>query len=146
MAIKVKPAADVVAKWLEVTPQRQSYYAKGAVGAGGDWEAGATAAASAFRAGVTAGNIEALFKGGIKRAGAAKYNRKVETVGVARFGQGVQAAGPDYEVGIAPMLATIAALTLSPRGPRGAPGNLTRVTEIATALNKKRLQLRAVGA
>jgi hypothetical protein len=87
-----------------------------------------------------------MYTGGIKNAGAAKFDRKVKDVGVARFGQGVQAAIPDYNAGVAPMLATIASLTLSPRQPRGSTANYTRVSEIGVALNKKRSALRAASA
>ena len=146
MAIKVKPLSEVVSKWADVTPGRTSYYEKEATIAGDDWEKGATAASTAFKAAVTSANIEAMFKGGIKRAGAAKYNRKVKDVGVARFGPGVSAARPDYESGVAPMLATIGAITLPARAPRGSEANLARVRIVATELNKKRLAQRAAGA
>jgi len=145
-AIKVKPVGEVRDKWLEVTPGRASYYEKGAVGAGADWEKNAVAAASAFKMAVTSPNIDKMYSGGVKKAGGAKFDRKVRDVGVARFSTGVQAAGVDYESGVAPMLDTIAALTLTARAPRGAPSNYNRVTEIGTALNKKRLALRAAGA
>lgn len=146
MAVKVKPAADVAKKWLDVTPGRAGYFEAGAVGAGDEWERQALAAQAAFKAAISAANIGAMFAGGVKKAGAAKYNRKVKDVGVARFSQGVQAAGPDYLAGVEPMLATIAGLTLPARAPRGSESNLARVREIAVALNKKRLSLRAAGA
>ena len=144
--VKVKTADEVAKKWAEVTPQRQSYYEAGATGAGDDWEKGTLAAAGAYRQAVTSGNIESLFKGGIKKAGASKYNRKVTEVGVQRFGQGVQAAQEDMKNGVAPMLDTIAALTLSARQPRGSAANYARVQEVGTALHKKRLALRAAGS
>lgn len=145
MAVKTKSLAEVVSKWGDVTPGRSAYYEKGAVGAGSDWEKGATAAVQSYKAGVSAANIGALFTGGIKRAGAGKYDRKVKDIGVARFGPGVQAARSDFEQGVSPMLDTIAGLTLSARAPRGSESNLTRVREIAVALNKKRLALRTAG-
>ncbi|MBA7568160.1 hypothetical protein ES708_09881 [subsurface metagenome] len=48
-----------------------------------------------------------------------------------RFRRGVARAG----------FSTIAALTLSPRKPRGDPANYNRVQEIGKALNAKRLAL-----
>jgi len=146
MAIKVKPLAEVAKKWADVTPGRSAYYEAAASVAGSDWESGAAAAAGAFKAAVTAANIEALFKGGVKKAGAAKYNRKVKDVGVARFGPGVTAAAPDFEAGVAPMLDEISKITLSARAPRGSEANYARVREIGTVLHKKRLALRAAGA
>ncbi|GAJ23526.1 unnamed protein product, partial [marine sediment metagenome] len=79
-AIKVKSVTEVRDKWLDVTPCRASYYEKEASVAGSDWEKGAIDASGAFKAGISAANIEQLFKGGIKRAGAAKYERKVKDV------------------------------------------------------------------
>lgn len=146
MAIKVKPLADVVDKWADVTPGRSAYYEKAASVAGGDWEKGATAAKTAYKAAVSAANIDAMFAGGIKRAGAAKYERKVKDVGVARFGPGVTAAKADFSTGVSPMLDTIAGITLAARQPRGSEANYARVREIGVALNKKRLALRAAGA
>jgi len=145
-AIKVKSITEVRNKWLDVTPGRASYYEKEASVAGADWEKGASDASGAFKAGISAANIEALFKGGIKRAGAAKYERKVKDVGVARFSSGVSAAGPDFELGVAPFLDEIAKITLPPRQPRGSEANLARVREITVALHKKRLALRAAGS
>jgi hypothetical protein len=44
------------------------------------------------------------------------------------------------------MLETIAQVNLSARGTRGSMQNYQRVTDIGTALNKKRAALRAAGA
>ena len=145
-ALKVKPLADVADKWAEVTPGRATYYEKEATVAGADWEKNTAAAAKAFKAGVTAVNIEALFTGGVKRAGAEKYNRKVKEVGVERFGPGVLAAKVDFSDGVGPMLDEIAKITLDPRQPRGSEANYARSRQIGTALHKKRLALRAAGA
>ncbi|MBA7575414.1 hypothetical protein ES708_17243 [subsurface metagenome] len=144
--IKVKSVTEVRDKWLDVTPGRASYYEKEASVAGADWEKGAADASGAFKAAISAANIEALFKGGIKRAGGAKYERKVKDVGVARFSQGVSAAGPDFEAGVSPFLDEIAKITLTARQPRGSEANYARVRDIGVALHKKRLALRAAGS
>lgn len=146
MAIKVTDAATAAKKWGDVTPGRSSYYEANAVGAGALWQANAANAANQYKAAVSSANIGQMYAGGIKNAGAAKFDRKVKDVGVARFGQGVQAAIPDYNAGVAPMLATIAGLTLTPRQPRGSTANYQRVSDIGVALNKKRMALRAAGS
>ncbi len=145
MPTKVKPLADVVAKWTEVTPTRSSYYLKGVATSGADWEAKAAAAGAAYKAAVSAGNIDKMFTGGIKKAGAAKYTRKATTVGADRFGPGVTAAKDDYNTGVAPMLETIAAVDMPARQPRGNVANQARSVAFQVALNKKRLALRAAG-
>jgi hypothetical protein len=145
MAIKVKAASDVAKKWGEVTPQRSGYYEAGALAAGSDWEKNTADSAPNFKAAVTAGNIDKLFAGGVKNAGAAKYTRKVKDVGVSRFSGGVAAGVTDYQTGVEPMLATLSGLTLPARQPRGSVANAQRVTAIMDALHKKRLALRAAG-
>jgi len=145
MAIKVKPLADVVKKWVDVTPARAGYYEAEASVAGADWERSATAAAAAYKAGVSAPNIEKMYTGGVKRAGAEKYERKVKAVGATRFGPGVLAAEKDFSDGVGPMLDAIKGITLAPRQPRGALANYERVKAIGVELNKKRLALRAAG-
>ena len=145
-AIKVKPLAEVVDKWVDVTPGRAAYYEREATVAGSEWEKNTTAAAKAFKSAISAANIEALFTGGVKRAGASKYERKVKDVGVGRFGPGVSAAKTDFSDGVSPYLDEIAKVTLTARGPRGSTVNYSRVSEIGTALTKKRLALRAAGS
>ena len=146
MAISVPTAAEAAKKWGDVTPGRQGYYQAGAAAAGPDWEAKTIAAASAYKSAISAGNIGQMFAGGVKKAGAAKYARKINDVGAGRFSSGVTAAVSDMQAGIEPMLATIAGVTLSARQPRGSAANLQRVQQVADALNKKRLSLRAAGA
>lgn len=144
--IKTISAADAAKKFAEVTPGRQAYYEAGALAAGADWEKNTGDAAANYKAAVSAGNIDAMFKGGVKKAGAAKYVRKVGAVGAARFSSGIAAGAQDYQTGIEPMLATISAITLPARAPRGSESNIERVRVVAKALHAKRLSLRAAGA
>ena len=146
MAIKVKSATDTAAKWADVTPGRSAYYEKYAVPAGDEWASNTQAAAGTFKAAISAADIEKRFAGGVRRVGGAKYSRKVKDVGVARFGPGVTAARPDYELGVSPFLDEIAKVVLPARAPRGDPRNLERVGVIAKALAAKRLTLRAAGS
>jgi len=146
MATDVKSAAVIAEKWARVTAQRGADYEAGAVGAGAKQNANAIAAEKAFVASVTSGNIGKMFAGGLRKAGADKYNRKVKEVGVARFGPGVQAGVADMQSGMAPMVETIAAVTPPARAPRGDVTNQQRSVVYQVALNKKRLALRAAGA
>lgn len=139
----VPSAEDVAKKWGEETPRRSTYYEKNAPLAADRWEANASAAAKTFKAAVQATDIDKRFKGGIKKAGAAKFKRKVVDVGVARFGPGVTAAIEDMKDGVDPYLAVIAATEISERKPRGDPANYKRVEEIGDALHKKRLAMLA---
>jgi len=132
-------AADVATKWADVTPGRATYYEKNAPAAADKQNANAIAAQGTFRAAITAAGVDARFTGGLKKAGAAKYKRKVETVGKDRFGPGITAGKPDMQTGVDPYLAEIAALEVADRGPRGADTNYAIVTAIGKKLHAKRL-------
>jgi len=139
----VPPADEVAKKWKDETPRRASYYEKNTPPAAAAWEANASAAAPTYKSAVQATDIDKRFKGGIKKAGAGKFQRKVTSVGVARFGPGVEAAEGDMKTGVEPFLSVIAATEISERKPRGDPSNYARVKEIGDALHKKRLALLA---
>jgi hypothetical protein len=143
--IKVSSAEEIGEKWGTVTPGRAGYYEAGAVGAGSDWEAGAISGSGAFKAGISAADIEKRFVGGIKRAGAAKYDRKVRDVGVGRFGTGVSAAIPDYKSGIGPYRDILDGMTIPDRKPRGDPANYAIVQTVGEALHRKRLAMLGAG-
>jgi hypothetical protein len=146
MTTKV-PTADAVAKkWGDVTPGRSAYYEAGVATAGSDWEKNATNASAAYKASISAGNIQSMYTGGIKRAGAAKYQRKASGVGKDRFGAGVTAAVGDMQSGIAPMLDAISKVDPPARQPRGSAANQQRSVVYQVALNKARLALRSAGA
>ena len=139
----VPSAVDVAKKWAEETPRRATYYEKETPPAADRWATNAAAAADNYKAAVQAVDIAKRFAGGVKRVGATKFKRKVEAVGIARFGPGVAAAKEDMEKGVGPYLAVIAATEIGARKPRGDPANYERVKKIGTALNTKRLALLA---
>jgi hypothetical protein len=134
------PTADEAAKkWADVTPGRATYYATNAPAAADKQNANAIAAATTFRTAISGADMASKFIGGLKKAGSAKYRRKVTDVGAARFGPGVQAAQGDMSTGVAPFLDEIGKTDLANRGPRGDPANYSRVSKIGDALHKKRL-------
>lgn len=143
--VSVPSSEDSGRKWSEETPKRSGYYETEASKAGAAWEAGASSAAKAFKGAVQAADIDKRFQGGIKKAGAGKYERKVKDVGVSRFGPGVTAAKADYQANVAPYLAEIATVDLKERGPRGDATNYDRVSAIGNALHKKRIAALAAG-
>jgi hypothetical protein len=139
------PTADAVAKkWGEETPKRATYYETNTPLAGDKWAANARAAAPNYKAAVQATNIDALFKGGISKAGAGKFARKVVAL-ASRYGPGVSAAIPDMQTNVAPYLAELASIDLKDRKPRGDASNYDRVKQIGDRLHAKRLALLAAG-
>jgi len=76
--ISVKSASDIAKKWADVTPARAGYYESEAPAAAGEWEANTSAAGATYKAGVSVAGIQDRFVGGVKRAGAEKFRRKVQ--------------------------------------------------------------------
>ena len=132
-------------KWEERARTASGEYAVNAEAAASEWATNTAKAADTYGQAISAANIKERFRRGVMRAGAAKFARKIRDVGADRFAGGVDAATTDYNAGAAPYFSTIAALTLSPRKPRGDPANYNRVQEIGKALNAKRLALLGAG-
>lgn len=139
MALKIKSAAAIASKWADVTPARARQWEDGIKTTSTDeYAAPAIAAAPVWEQAV----MEAAARDGYAKGvadKAEKWKRKALAVGTARFGPGVRAAESDQAAGFAPYREVIAGLTLSPRGPRGAPGNFERVREVGEALHNKRV-------
>jgi len=142
----VKSKDKVVKKWTEEAPRRAPYYEEETPAAAERWESEAVGAASTYKTAVSAPDIDKRFAGGIKRVGAAKFRRKVVSVGVARYGPGITAAKEDYDAGIDWVLAELAAVEVPERKPRGDPSNYERVKKIGDTLHKKRLARLGAGA
>ena len=145
MAIKIASAAEIAAKWVEVTPGRSRYYETNTPASASDWEANTKAAESIYAAAISAAGVSKRFAGGVAKAGAAKFARKVTALGVSRFGPGVQAAVSDMQAGFDPYVAIIAAISLPKKGPRGDSANYARVAAVGDPLHKKRLALLGAG-
>ena len=145
MAIETKTLAQTRQKWAEVTPTRQTEYQAATPAAAQKWEAATLAAAPNFGAAIRAANIEARQAAGVRRAGSAKFARKVRDVGAARFGPGVIAAAGDFEAAFSPYLQAIQTVDLPARRPRGDPGNYQRVNAVGNALHQRRLAAASAG-
>jgi len=132
----IKPITDIAEKWARVAPTRQDDYLKGVRSPRTQWESAATAADPAYAQGVQAAITGKRFTAGIRAAGNAKWLRKAEELGPGRFATGTQAARPDFEKGFGPYRNVIEGVTLKPRRPKGDPGNIDRVRDIASALSR----------
>lgn len=141
----VKSKEKVVKKWVDETPRRSTYYAEETPIAAAKWQSETEAAAPNFKMAMAAADIDKRFKGGVRRVGSAKFARKVESVGVGRYGPGVTAAEEDYSLGVDWVLSAIAAVEIPSRKPRGDPSNWDRARKIGDDLHKKRLSRLAAG-
>ena len=136
----VPSAADIAKKWGDVTPARATYYEAETPKASGLWESNTKLAKGTYKAAVADPKIAERFEGGVKGK-AAKFERKVKDVGIARFGPGVTAAVPDMETGFSPYQAVLATIEVPDRGPRGADINYEIPKKIGKPLHEKRLAI-----
>ena len=139
MAIMVKDAATAAQKFVTRGQAAAADYAKGVQGAGDTWQQHSAAAGDTFAAGVQDAITRGAFAKGITKAGSGKYTTNASGKGAQRYPQGVAQAGPAWQNGTAPYLATLASITLPPRRPKGDPGNMARVQAVTDALRKKKL-------
>lgn len=136
---EIKSVNQIADKWASVTPQRSKDYADGVKNPRRSWSQGAADAADAYAQGVQDAVSNGRFASGVLAAGDTKWQRKAVTVGVARFGQGVQAAKGDYQAGFAPYVSVIANTDLPPRGAKGDPRNYDRSRVIGEALHAAKI-------
>lgn len=142
MALKVASPSDASKYWVSGAQARSDRYATNTPAAAGTWQQNTVNASANYKSAVSAANIDKMFSGGVTKAGAAKFQRKVQLNGTSRFPTGVSNAQQDYEAGVAPFLDTIKSVDLPARKVRGDPANQARSTNIQVALFKKRLALR----
>jgi len=140
-ALKVKPIDGSTTKWEARARTASGEYAANAAAAASEWATNTARASDTYGMAIAAPGMKTRFQRGVARAGAAKYLRKIESVGADRFAPGVAAATVDYKAGAEPYFSTLAALTLTARKPRGDPANYNRVEQVGKALNAKRLAL-----
>lgn len=140
MAIKIKEIGAIAEKYGRVTPMRETDFRAGVTDPSVDWKAPTAAAADAYADGVSTAISEGRFARGVARAGTDKWRRKLDSVGISRWGPGVRAGVSDYESGFAPFRDTISGLTLSPKFKKGDPRNYVRSQEVGIALHEKKVR------
>jgi len=139
---KIRSIAEIAAKWGDVTPRREAYYRHGIESPKKVWVEEASAASDAWREGVTAAAAEDRFGKGVAAVGQEKWKKGALEKGVkmGRWREGVAIAKDEYAKGFAPYRDVIEAITLPPRGPKGDPRNIERVSIVTAALHAKKLE------
>jgi hypothetical protein len=138
MAINVKDTAASATKFVQRAQAAAPDYQKGVQGAGGHWQAQASAANETYVAGVTAAANAGRYRSGVQNK-AAKYEANAAGKGAQRYPQGVAQAGPSWQAGFSPYAATLQSLTLPPRRPKGDPSNYQIAQAVGDALHKKKM-------
>ncbi len=138
MAIKIKSAAEIAAKYARITPGRVSDFEEGIKDTSPDeYERPTLEAEPIYERGVTEAIARKAFGKGVRGSGE-RWKDKSLDEGPSRFMIATGKAADEFEEGYAPYRDVIAELTLPPRGPTGDPKNIRRVEAIATALRKKK--------
>lgn len=133
---KVPDIGRVAQKWAERAGNAQGAYVDGVQNPKQDWAQATAAAAESYKQGVTKAANEGRFARGVTKTGTQKQIQASMQKGSQRFTEGVAIAQPDYTAAMQPVLNTIGAVQLPPRGPKGDPKNLERVRAIDAALHQ----------
>jgi hypothetical protein len=138
--MQTKDIGTVAAKWSQRAQAAGADYTAGVKSSTKDWAGLTCAATLAWEQGVAAAVGNGRFAKGVTKAGTQKWQSGASTKGAARYPQGVQAGSANYANNFGPMLQVIAGVNLTPRGPRGSPSNIQRVSAIADALHQAKLR------
>jgi hypothetical protein len=136
MKMEVKDVGVIAEKFAKRAGAASGDYATGVSTTQKDQAQLAIGAKDSYAAGVQNGIARGAFEKGLAKAGTAKWKKGVSTKGAPRYQTGVMGSKGDYQAGIEPYISTLKSLTLSPRGPKRSPQNITRVQEVVTAMNK----------
>ena len=136
---EIKPLSQIATKWTANSANAGTAYRDGVTAPRRSWQASAAAADDARKAGLVQADQRNAFVNGVNAAGDTKWKNNAIALGPSRFAQGVQNAQPSYQQGFTKYHGVIAGVTLPPRGPKGSPENLQRVSVIANALHQAKV-------
>ncbi len=114
-------------------------YTKGVQTAGPKWLAGAEASGDVYAAGVQEAIAQGRFAGGVRRAGAGRYQDRAVKLGGDRYRTGVVEGAADWSKGYAPMADALRAVNLGPKSIRGSAQNYDRARKVGEALRAAKL-------
>lgn len=134
---QTKSVQNTVDKWQRRAAVAQPEYTNGIQNPRNNWAEAATAANNNYKAAVTAAASQDRYSKGVAEAGENRWKENSLRKGPARFVEGVQIAGPDFQGKIGEVLSTIQSVNLPPRGPKGSPQNYQRTQPIGDALRRR---------
>jgi hypothetical protein len=139
MGVQTISAQKAAEKWTRKANASTQDYTDGINAPRTPWASSTAAAEGNYEAGVQAGIAKKRFGAGVRKAGDSTWQKGATEKGGARWAPGIAAAADKFGAGIAGVLQTISGVTLPPRGIKGDPRNLQRVTVIANALHAKKI-------
>lgn len=135
----VKSLDRISSKWARVAAVSQQEFEDGVRNPRADWAETTRAAESNYERGVQTAIQRKSFGKGVAKAGTAKWQERTLSKGPNRWAEGIQKSRSAYESGFAPFREVIQRTTLPPRGPKGDPKNIQRVSAIAEALHAEKI-------
>jgi len=130
----IKPIEESSDKWVRRASVASTDYLNGIQSPKKSWAQASMEAEQNYKTGVTAAANAGRYGKGVKSAGDSKWKENATAKGPGRFAEGVSLAKDDWQKGFAPYQNAIAALNLPPRGPKGDPKNIQRVSAVDNAL------------
>jgi hypothetical protein len=137
--VKVKDISASGAKFAKNAGSAGGSYIDGVRSPKRPWQESTLEAEGNFEDGINAAIADKRFAKGVASVSNASWADKAAKKGGRNYPAAVKEAGPDWIKGFDPYQRELSALTLTPRGPRGSPGNYDRVKQIGDALNKVRV-------
>lgn len=129
-----KSAQQSAKKFVERASVAGGDYVDGAKGSSKSWSGAAKAAAGIYKAAVTKAANDGRYEKGIDKSGDAQWLKGVTSVGEGRFSEGVANASTKYATNSAAYDTARNAAAQMPRGVKGSPENLARVSTVVKAL------------
>lgn len=139
-SIPVISASAAAEKWARRASTATQDYTNGVQNPSMDWATATKSAEDNYKTSVIAAANAGRFGKGVTAAGSEKQKKAAVEKGGARWAPGIAASQDAFATGIQKVLTVISGLTLPPRGIKGDPRNLQRVTIIANALHAMKVK------
>lgn len=132
----MKSASSVSEKWAGRAANASQDFVEGAMSTTKDQAAAAIAAAPIYAQAVQASITRGAFQKGLQKSGKGGWQEGIRKVGAGRFAEGVGSSAAKYAANSAPFDSARSAASSMPRGMKGSPQNLAKVTAVVNALVK----------
>lgn len=132
----MRTASQAVGRWAEGAGNASQRYIEGATQTTKDQAAAAIAAKPLYQQGIQEAIAQGRYEKGLQKSGKAGWQQGVAEKGAANYGVGVTSpsAQSRYAQESGRYDGARNAASSSPRGPKGSPQNLQRVTAVVSAL------------
>lgn len=134
-------ASQAVLKWGSRAAGASNDYAEGAQRTTKDQAALAIAAKGNYQAGITEAISKGRYEKGLQRSGKSGWQKGIAEKGINNYGVGVgsASAAAKYSQNSGKYDSARNAANNVPRGPKGSPANIGRVTAVVTALRAAKM-------